>query len=249
MLTTKKAKAMADWLMSIFDKVQALAFKLPFVKIDKTAYLRHTLKEVCSTAEIEQAIATSPIEVLGEAKTHKIVRRCIWKHALFTCTLSALAVAPNNSTAQWALLPLDLIQFQLTVYIVAQKLMHLYGHSTKRGGFLGAGEAAVVIATVSAVMIGTHRISQTMKSAVGATARRTVLHIGTRAGNRLIAVKFIQQLLKWLGIEVTKSTLVISLEYIISALCMSISAIVTFWLIYPMCNRLVEYLKEKNQRK
>jgi methylmalonyl-CoA mutase cobalamin-binding subunit len=98
-------------------------------------------------------------------------------------------------------------------------------------------------------MIGTHRISQTMKSAVGATARRTVLHIGTRAGNRLIAVKFIQQLLKWLGIEVTKSTLVISLEYIISALCMSISAIVTFWLIYPMCNRLVEYLKEKNQRK
>ncbi len=238
-----KVKGLIDLGMATFDKVQTQAFKLPFVRVDKEKYLTKALQGHCTPAELEQAIATSPLAVLGKEKIHKIGKRSIWKHALFTSTLSALAVAPSNEYLQWFLLVLDLIQFQLVVYIVAQKLLFLYGYKIENKCAEASGKAAIIIATVSAVMIGTHRISQTMKSAVGATARRAVLQITARTGNRLIAIKFIQQLLKWFGIEVTKNTLIISLEFIVSTVCICISGLVSFWLIYPMCNRLVKHLE------
>lgn len=239
-----RIEALINWGMATFDKVQAQAFKLPFVRIDKAQYLTKTLKGHCTEKELEQAISTSPVDVLGLEEVRKLSKKCIWKHAIATSLFSAIAVAPSNTYLQWALLVCDLIQFQIMVYIVAQKLMYLYGHKLKEGDKEGSTKAAVVIATVSAIMIGTHRISQTMKSAVGATARRAVLQISARAGNRIIAVKFVQQTLKWCGIEVTKNTLMISLEFFVNALCISISGLVSFWLIYPMCKRLVKHLEE-----
>ena len=244
MCIATKTKALINWGLSAFDKVQALAFKLPFVRVDRTAFITKTLSKTCTADEVRQAIAASPLSVLGKEAVHKTAKRCIWRHALFTSLLSALAVTPPNDYAQWVLLPLDLIQLQLVIYIVAQKLMYLYGYQIKDENDAISSRATIIIATVSAIMIGTHRLSQTMKSAVGATARRTVLHISARAGNRLVAIKFIQQLMKWFGIEVTKNTLTISLQFFISTLCASISGLVSFWLIYPMCNRLLKHLEE-----
>lgn len=244
---TQKTRKLIDWGMDIYTKVQCLAFKLPFVCIDKHTYLTQKLGRQCSRKQLEEAIATTPVAVLGIETIHRIARKTILKHALLTSVLSFFAAIPYNIYVEMFLLALDLIQFQIMVFIIAQKLMYLYGYSPVTEE--DREKAMGVMLTVSAIMIGSHRVTHTLKSVTGSAARKIVLQASTRAGNRILAINFIRQACKWMGIEVTKNTIILSFNIIIDICCCLISGLISFWLIYPMCNRLVAHFEKHYREK
>lgn len=240
----EKIKGGIDWGMDLYTKVQSLAFKIPFVRVDAKDYLTRKLSPLCKPEELEQAINGNPVEVVGKEAIHKIVRASIWKHALTTSLISFIVAIPCNFYVEIGLLVVDVIQFQLVVFIIAQKLMYLYGQgdTDKKEGKCNPVPTLLM---VSAIMIGGNRVTHTLKSVTGSAARKIVLQASTRAGNRILAINFIRQTFKWFGIEVTKNTVVLSFTLIIDFLCCLISGLISFWLIYPMCNRLVKHFEKK----
>ncbi len=241
---TDKIKGGINWGMDLYTKVQSLAFKIPFVRVDAKDYLTNKLGSLCTPEELELAIKGNPVEVIGKDTIHKIARKAIWKHALATATISFILAIPCNFYIEMGLLIIDVVQFQLVVFIIAQKLMYLYGKKMdKKDG--DQCNAVPTLLVVSAIMIGGNRITHTLKSVTGSAARKIVLQASTRAGNRILAINFIRQTFKWCGIEVTKNTVVLSFTIIIDFLCCLISGLISFWLIYPMCNRLVKHFEEE----
>lgn len=236
-----KAKLCIDWGMSLYEKVQRQAFRLPFVRIDRRAYLTKALTPYCSPQELERALQGNPLSELDHRLVRGLARQAAIKHALFTAALSFVLAVPCNFYLEMALLAIDVVQFQLVVFIITQKLMYLYGadhdHYTRHQHY----SAGAVMLMVSAIMIGSHRVTHTLKTVTGSAARKIVLQAATSAGNRLLATNFIRQACKWLGIEVAKGTVALSFTVLVSLLCCLISALITFWLIYPMCKRLMRH--------
>lgn len=242
-----KIKSIVDWGMDIYNKLLALTFHLPYVKVDRNKYLSRELKPYCSDADLKKALEGKPTDVLDKSTIHKIANKSILRHCIFTSLLSAIAVIPGNTVVEVSLMVMDLLQFQLIVFIIAQKIIYLYGHDAIKEE-KGEEKAAAIILTVSAVMIGSHQITQKLKSAAGTAARRVVMQAAAKTGSRAFIINIVKQLLKWLGIDATKATLLTTLSLAVNCLCMLISGLVSFWLLYPMCKRLTRHLEEENDK-
>lgn len=229
------------------NTIQSMAFKIPFVRVDKREYLTKKLSPICDSDKIEEAINSKPANVVGLDKVDKLAKKCVFKHALITSAISCVAAIPANFYIEMLGIVIDVIQFQLFIFIVAQKLMFLYGHDISKSKDEYGGNATATLWAVSAIMIGAHRVSQTMKTITGSAARKVVLQSAARMGNRIVVVNVLRQVCKWFGLEVTKNTLIATVDIIVSLLCSLISGMVTFWLFYPMCKRLIKSLRKENE--
>ena len=217
---------------------QEWLFQSKLVHVDRKKYLRYRLKGVCTPEEIEAAIETSPIAAIGKERTNKLIRRCIWKHSLFTAALSALAAISSNTYIQIVSIVFDLLQFQLMTYLVVQKLLYLHGyHDLRDKDGKQMRKAAIMMSAISLLMIGRHRVGNMMKKLAKSAAKKAI-RAYTRVGGRVILTNFIRQAFKWLGISATRDTITMSATITIGIMCAILAGIISFWLFYPMCNRL-----------
>lgn len=228
------------------QQYQNWLFQTKLVHVDRHKYLRYRLGGTCTEEEIAYAIETSPQNAIGEARTNKLIRRCIWRHSLLTAGLSALAAIASNTYVQIVMMLFDLVQFQLMTYIVVQKLLYLHGYHdirTKDGKQMC--KATVMMSAISLLMIGRHKVGNMMKKLAKSAAKKAI-RAYTKVGGRVILTNIIRQSFKWLGISATRDTIAISTTIAIGALCATLAGIISFWLFYPMCNRLNRNMKDND---
>lgn len=248
MAVSERIKIWTDLFSTQFERMQALAFHLPFVRVNRHEFLLRNLRGVCTDEERVKCLEKSPAQVLPKETVHKIAYRCIMRHALLTAVLSALSALPSNYVILFIALVCDLIQFQLLVFILAQKLYYLYRHDNLHTADADMkANVAKVINMASAIMIGAHRLSQTMKSASGVLAKQAVIRFSEYRGGRVILTNIIRQVCKWLGVQSTRTFMTLVIEYTVVAICAIISGLISFWLMWPMGKRLVAHLEKENQ--
>lgn len=226
----------------LMDNYHNWLFQTRLVHVDREKYLRRRLVG-CTPGEVDAAIATSPYESIGEERTNKVINRCILRHSLTTAALSAAAAIASDTYVQIALIVFDIIQFQIMTYIVVQKLLYLHGYHDLRDSKGRLCErATVMISAISLLMVGRHRVGNAMKKLAKSAAKKAV-RAYTKVGGRVILTNLLRQGFKWMGISVTRETITLSTTITIALMCAILAALISFWLFYPMCNRLNRKIK------
>lgn len=239
----KYVKKSLHFAKNLMERYHNWLFQTRLVHVDREKYLRRRLND-CPPEEIEAAIATTPLKAIGEDHTNKEIKRCILRHSVTTALLSAIAATATNTLLQIALMVFDVLQFQIMTYIVVQKLLYLHGYHDLRDkkGQL-CKRATVMISAISVLMVGRHKLGNTIKK-LAKSAVKKAIRAYTQVGGRVILTNLLRQGFKWLGISVTRDTLNLSATVTIALLCATLAAIISFWLFYPMCNRLNRKINE-----
>ncbi len=243
LLNNKHVKKYLKIAKDLMDRYHNWLFQTPLVRVEREKYLKRRLDD-CTPEEIEAAIATTPLEAIGEEHTNKEIKRCILRHSFTTALFSALAAVASDTYVQIALIVFDILQFQLMTYIVVQKLLYLHGYHDLRDnkGQL-CKRAAVMISAISLLMVGRHKVGNAMKKLAKSAAKKAI-RAYTKVGGRVILTNLLRQGFKWLGISVTRDTINLSATVTIALLCAILAGTISFWLFYPMCNRLNRKIKE-----
>ena len=95
------------------------------------------------------------------------------------------------------------------------------------------------------IMIGKHRITNMLKSAIGFLSKQLIQRYGVKILTRFSIITLFRQLAKWLGITLTKEMVLDGFEMIIILLCAVISGIISYWLFVPMARKLQRHLREE----
>ena len=144
---------------------------------------------------------------------------------------------------QIILIVFDIIQFQIMTYIVVQKLLYLHGyHDLRNSKGQLCERATVMISAISLLMVGRHKVGNAIKKLAKSAAKKAV-RTYTKVGGRVILTNLLRQGFKWLGISATRDTINLSASITIALMCAILAAIISFWLFYPMCNRLNRKIK------
>ena len=242
LLNNKYVKKCLRSAKKLMDRYHDWLFQTRLVYVDREKYLRRRLGEY-TPEEIEKAIATSPTDAIGEENTKKVIKRCILRHSIFTALLSAAAAVASDTYMQIILIVFDIIQFQIMTYIVVQKLLYLHGyHDLRNSKGQLCERATVMISAISLLMVGRHKVGNAIKKLAKSAAKKAV-RTYTKVGGRVILTNLLRQGFKWLGISATRDTINLSASITIALMCAILAAIISFWLFYPMCNRLNRKIK------
>ena len=242
LLNNKYVKKCLRSAKKLMDRYHDWLFQTRLVDVDREKYLRRRLGEY-TPEEIEKAIATSPTDAIGEENTKKVIKRCILRHSIFTALLSAAAAVASDTYMQIILIVFDIIQFQIMTYIVVQKLLYLHGyHDLRNSKGQLCERATVMISAISLLMVGRHKVGNAIKKLAKSAAKKAV-RTYTKVGGRVILTNLLRQGFKWLGISATRDTINLSASITIALMCAILAAIISFWLFYPMCNRLNRKIK------
>ena len=242
LLNNKYVKKCLRSAKKLMDRYHDWLFQTRLVYVDREKYLRRRLGEY-TPEEIEKAIATSPTDAIGEENTKKVIKRCILRHSIFTALLSAAAAVASDTYMQIILIVFDIIQFQIMTYIVVQKLLYLHGyHDLRNSKGQLCEHATVMISAISLLMVGRHKVGNAIKKLAKSAAKKAV-RTYTKVGGRVILTNLLRQGFKWLGISATRDTINLSASITIALMCAILAAIISFWLFYPMCNRLNRKIK------
>lgn len=242
LLNNKYVKKCLRSAKKLMDRYHDWLFQTRLVYVDREKYLRRRLGEY-TPEEIEKAIATSPTDAIGEENTKRVIKRCILRHSIFTALLSAAAAVASDTYMQIILIVFDIIQFQIMTYIVVQKLLYLHGyHDLRNSKGQLCERATVMISAISLLMVGRHKVGNAIKKLAKSAAKKAV-RTYTKVGGRVILTNLLRQGFKWLGISATRDTINLSASITIALMCAILAAIISFWLFYPMCNRLNRKIK------
>ncbi|MCR5570100.1 MAG: hypothetical protein K6G31_12630 [Paludibacteraceae bacterium] len=242
LLNNKYVKKCLRSAKKLMDRYHDWLFQTRLVYVDREKYLRRRLGEY-TPEEIEKAIATSPTDAIGEENTNKVIKRCILRHSIFTALLSAAAAVASDTYMQIILIVFDIIQFQIMTYIVVQKLLYLHGyHDLRNSKGQLCERATVMISAISLLMVGRHKVGNAIKKLAKSAAKKAI-RTYTKVGGRVILTNLLRQGFKWLGISATRDTINLSASITIALMCAILADIISFWLFYPMCNRLNRKIK------
>jgi hypothetical protein len=239
-----KLKKGFERLVRLLGRTEGLVFRLSWTTVNRDCFLQHTLGSYLSPSQMQQAITGSPLDVLTPEELRHFARKVIWKQSLLVSFFSVLLALPSERFLSLLLAAIDIVQFQVQVFIVAQKLLYLYGsHNLEENGRIRR-HAATLLWVESMVMIGSSRVSRVLKSASGQAIRRAFSLFTVKSGARVLIVNTLRQGLKWCGLQVMRRTVVLWFVFFINIVCALISGLVTFWLFYPMAMNLYRHLSQ-----
>ena len=174
-------------------------------------------------------------------------KKIIAKHALWVTLISAISAIPTG----WMMNPcfiIDIIQFQIHVFAVSQKLLYLYEDEEKLTEY-SSDTATQLMILMTPIMIVKQQFTRMLKSATGVVTKQVIQRFTIKALTQFSILNIVRQVAKWFGIVLTKETLLEGIDVAIIIICAIISGLISLWLFKPMANNLMKYLKEetKNQ--
>lgn len=187
-------------------------------------------------------LQTSPLNVIGPDEVDAVARRRIRYRGLLAASCTMLTMIPL-SWITWPLMIVDIVFFQYQVFLLSIELHILY---RPRDEYAGHKFDYSLLANVAVRMEGTHvkhKIIRNAKRGVGWTGRW--LASKSIKAFRLYIQTLIRQILKWMGVTVTKETVAVSMAYLLSFVCAFIGGLITFWMFLPMGKRLRLELRDK----
>lgn len=230
--------------VTVWNKILKVAMDLPFVKVDRTAFLKKELVLYCKPEELEMVVSASPIHFVDKKTINKIANGCINYHLTTVTATSALAGVPGG----WWMagtIPTDIAQFYGHALCLSQKLMYLYGWPdlTNENGNLD-DETAQILTLFAGVMMGEAMANQALIAIEKELSKQVLKRLPRMALTKYGLYSVIKQVGKWLGIKVTKEKVADIASKAVPIIGAPISGAMTYWTFKPMAKRLKKHLEE-----
>lgn len=240
--TAEQIKQAIEWGTKSYENSLKSSFMIPYAQVNRDKFITKTFGNLLSEDDLQAALQTSPASVCSKEMVDKIAKQTIGKHAFWTFLLSAVSAVPTG----FMMIPffvMDLVQFQIHVFAVSQKLLYLYEDKASLAEYSSDTSAKLMI-LMTTVMIGKHKFTRMLKSAAGVAAKQVVQRYAAKAVARLSVLTAMRQVAKWFGITLTKEAFVMGIDVLIIIICAIISGFISYWLFKPMANNLMKHLKE-----
>ncbi|MDO4443122.1 MAG: hypothetical protein Q4B69_04530, partial [Slackia sp.] len=221
------------------------AASLKIVKIDRGVFLRTELKKHCPDIDADFAVETTPAQAGVPAHDiDRIAKAAIDFETKKCAGLSFLAGIPGG-VALAGTVPADLAQYFAHVMRIEQKLAYLYGWQT----FLGENdeiddETIMELVILMGVMLEVGGAANTLTKFAATTARQGVQRtIQRQALTKTTFYPVMKQILKVIGIKLTKETFAKTASKVVPVIGGAISGGLTYASFKPSAERLRRYLR------
>lgn len=247
----EKVGTIVDWGMGKYNWVfeNILGLKMMHTYYDDPATFLRLISDKhlhLSNEQFDQALATSPVEVVGSERIAKVVTKRIRLHGLRVLAVTALCAWPQ-SWIMWPLMVVDIIFFQIQVFAISQELYILYKRKEDYSGDNQLNYTS--LANMAVQMAGTqikHKIIKQAKKVVGQIGKNVVKR-GFTVFRATLQATF-RQILKWFGITVTKDMVETTLTILLSGICALVGGLISYWLFVPMARRLQKELTTPQEK-
>lgn len=243
-----KIKTIINSIAQRYEWLLSQLLRIRFNKVNRELYIRTLIEKHHPQRKeelIEQAIETSPAEVLGEEISRKVYKRMMLKYGTMVFLVSFLTTFPESLLLMILACAFDLIFFQSILFIAMQKIMMLYGTSVDLHKEESESVQRIIEIDSSGLMLGKYPLLQKLKSAVGWLARQVVKRLGPQFVTRLSKTAFVvlrRQGIKWGSVVITKENVDLAFKALVPITCAAISGIVSVIIFVPMCNKLRKHL-------
>lgn len=190
------------------DKMLVSVSDLPYVHVDRDAFLRSELQEYCTEEEIQNALESTPAKAgISPKIIDKIADGVISMETLKVTSLSAAAGIPGGFAAV-ATVPADVAQYMAHSVKTAQELAYLYGWPSFDAEKMSSGTKAELTLFLG-IMFGMGKtVAPAIHQLASELAEHTLKSAATAAGKRqiaqTIAYKTAKEVAKQLGIRLSE---------------------------------------------
>ena len=224
------------------------AMKIPGVKVQRDEFLRRELlKSRLSAMLVDGAVSSNPIAAsIPINEIDKIADRVIGEHTTVAVAFAAGAGIPGG---WWmaATIPADMAQFYWHALQVMQKLAYLYGW----GDIFSEGEdmdeeTLLLITVFLGVMFGADSAVSAVTYLANAVAKQALKRIPKMALTKFGLYNTAKQVLKWVGISLTKQITAETAAKVIPFIGAILNGAVTLFTFQPMCKKYMEHMKKQS---
>lgn len=228
----------------VFEDTLAAATKMPGVRIDRTSFLRSSLKKHCDEATIEKAVEQTPAEADIPLSTVKaIANESINYETAKVTALSAAAGIPGGM-AMLGTVPADLAQFYAHVLRVAQKLAYLYSWPDlfDENGEMDDGTKSILTLFLG-VMSGVQAANGGVAKIADMLAANLVKKLPQKALTKGVVYPVVKKVAGYLGVQMTKQVFAKGVGKVVPVVGGVVSGGITLATFRPMCAKLRDYLE------
>lgn len=222
--------------------VVSSAIQIPGVKVIRETFLREQFKNL-SKEEIDLIVEKGPIEA-GRTREElkKKANRIIKERTAISTSASFLTGLPGG-LAMAATIPADMLQFYGVALRMAQELVYLYGEMDMWcEGAPDPDKVTNQLILYCGVMLGATGAAQTVRVMSSALAKQALKKLPQKALTKTIYYPVIKSVLKFFGVNVTKSTFAKGVSTALPIIGGVVSGGITLASMLPMGNRLSKTL-------
>ena len=230
----------SGWIL----KILRAAMALPGARVDRVSFLNSQLRAHYPDEQVRKAIEISPgCACMSIDQIDKIADSVIRSHVVKAAGLSFAAGVPGGLLMA-ATIPADTIQFVWHGIVLAQKLAYLYGWPDLLEEGEPDEESLLRMVLLIGAMLGVAEASRLLTSIANRFAQQVGRRLPRYALTKTAYYPLIKQILKWVGIRLTKQSFARGISKVIPFVSGVISASVTVFTLRPMARRLKDHLRE-----
>lgn len=229
-----------------FEMILRSAMELPYIRIDRTSFLKKELSKYFDDDVVEKAINTNPAQAgLSIKNLDRIAKSCINNETAKVTALSAAAGIPGGFAIA-ATIPADIAQFYGHIIRVLQKLAYLYGWQEMFRGDNDEldDETSNKLILFIGVMCGVSAANATLAKVANLAALNVPKQLMRQALTKGTIYPIIKKIAKVIGVKMTKEIFSKGVGKIIPVVGAVVSGGLTFAIFKPMSIRLKKYLAD-----
>ena len=216
-------------LTTIWDSVLLTGLRLPFAVVDRDSYLKRIFKRSFDKC--------SPVNVLPKSDVKKASNKAIVFHCVVVSAISFFLAIPQTGWPMYTACAIDVIQFQIVVFILTQKLIFIYGNPKSETHADKKVDGKVLISLGNEVKHD-KIISRTMTSLLGMAVSTFIKRMAQKLIVRVFLLNLFKQASRILGLSISKDAFDAGLDIAVAITCAIVCAAVSYVLFYPMMKRL-----------
>lgn len=228
---------------AILQTIEAL-LKLPVVKVDRDSFLLSIFESKDEKLK-ERILADGPVEAgVDRDELYKIARNMILKDTTKSSLLSFLAGIPGGLALPLTI-PTDAAQFYGFAMHMAQKIAYLYGEENLwKDSKLNSEKVSGEFILYCGSMFGVSGASAGVRILAARLSAEVMIRLPKVALTKTLLYPIIKNILKYIGIKMTKEVFANTLAKLVPIVGGALSAFLTFVAMRPMGLRLVGALDE-----
>ncbi|MEE0914795.1 MAG: SHOCT domain-containing protein [Ruminococcus sp.] len=220
------------------------AIQIPGVKVSRESFLRGQFSDL-EPETISLIIEKGPVVAGCDKKILKKKAQRIIKECTAISTSASFAAGLPGGFAMVATIPADMIQFYGVALRMAQQLVYLYGEEDMWcEGTPDQEKITNQLILYCGVMLGATGAAQTVRVMSSALAKQALKKLPQKALTKTFYYPVIKSILKFFGVQVTKSTFAKGVSKAIPVVGGVVSGGLTLASMLPMGNRLVDALEK-----
>jgi hypothetical protein len=229
---------------SKFSQMLDAAARLPYVRVNRSAYLRMALRRHCSEEQIERAILESPaVAGIPLAVINEVANTSIAFETSKVAGISMLAGVPGGF-AMIGTVPADMAQYVGHMLRIAQKLAYLYSWPdlfTDDSEEIDEATEGILTLFVG-VMVGVQLAQSGVTKVAGLIAAQVVKKLPQQALTKGVIYPIVRKVAGYLGVSMTKRLFASGVAKFIPVVGAVVSGGLTLATFLPMTKKLQKHL-------